>query len=66
LRHAELFGTTDSNPHAITLPDVLASVSHLSLLHYQIDEKTRVTKLPQPSESQKQILKALAVTLPAK
>jgi len=60
------FGTTDSNPHAITLPDALASLSHLSLLQYQVDEKTTVTKRPQPSESQKQILKALAVTLPAK
>src|SRR6266853_379643 len=60
------FGTTDSDPHAITLPDALTSVSHLSLLQYQVDEKTTVTKLPQPSESQRQILKALAVTLPAK
>jgi len=41
-------------------------LSHLSLLQYQVDEKTTVTKLPQPSESQRQILKALAVTLPAK
>jgi transposase len=65
-RLREAFGTTDSNPHAITLPDALASLSHLCLLHYQIDEKTKVTKLPQPSESQRQILKALAVTLPAK
>src|SRR6266851_5407172 len=60
------FGTTDSDPHAITLPDALTSLSHLSLLQYQVDEKTTVTKLPQPSESQRQILKALAVTLPAK
>jgi len=60
------FGTTDSNPHALTLPDALDSLSHLSLLQYQVDEKTTVTKLPHPNESQKQILKALAVTLPAK
>jgi transposase len=58
------FGTTDSNPHAITLPDALTSLSHLTLLQYQVDEKTTVTKLPQPSKTQKQILKALAVTLP--
>ena len=60
------FGTTDSDPHAITLPDALTSLSHLSLLQYRVDGKTTVTKLPQPSESQRQILlKALAVTLPA-
>jgi transposase len=60
------FGTTDSDPHAITLPDALASLSNLCLLHYPIDEKTTVTKLPQPSANQKQILTALGVTLPAK
>ncbi len=60
------FGTADSDPHAITLPHALTSWSHLSLLQYQVDEKTTVTKLPQPSESQRQILKALAVTPPGR
>ena len=60
------FGTTDSDPPAITLPDALASLSSLCLLQYGIDEKTTVTKLPQPSVNQKQILTALGVTLPAK
>ena len=59
------FGTTDSNPHAITLPDALASLSRLCLLQYGIDEQTTVTKLPQPSTNQKQILAALGVTLPS-
>jgi hypothetical protein len=36
------FGTTDSNPHAITLPDALTSLN-ISLLQYQVDEKTTVT-----------------------
>ena len=61
------FGTTGSDPHAIRLPDALASLSNLCLSpSYPIDEKTTVTKLPQPSANQKQILTALGVTLPAK
>jgi hypothetical protein len=60
------FGTTDSDPHAITLPDALASLNSLCLLQYPIDEKTTVTKPPQPRANQKQILTALGVSLPAK
>ena len=37
----------------------------LCLLQYPIDGKTTVTKLPQPSANQKQILTALCVTVPA-
>ena len=59
------FGTTDSNPHAITLPDALRALSSLSLLQYKIDENTTVTKLPQPTANQQQILAALGVSLPA-
>lgn len=58
------FGTTDTDPHALTLPDALAALNSLCLLHYQIDEKTTVTKLPQPSANQKQILEAVGVKLP--
>ena len=60
------FGTTDSNPHAITLPDALASLSRLCLLHYSIDAATRVTRLPRPDDRQKKILTALDLTLPEK
>ena len=59
-----VFDTTDSNPHAITLPDALASLSRLCLLHYPVDTKTTVTRLPKPDARQKQILSALGVTLP--
>ncbi len=58
------FATTGSNPHAVTLPDALAALSRLCLLHYTVDEKTTVTKLPQPDGNQKQILAALGVSLP--
>lgn len=58
------FGTTDTDPHALTLPDALAALSTLCLLQYEVDEKTTVTKLPQPSANQKQILEVLDVKLP--
>jgi transposase len=60
------FGTTDSNPHAITLPDALASLSRLCLLHYPINADTTVTRLPKPDARQKEILTALGVALPEK
>ena len=60
------FGTTDANPHAITPADAMTALSRLCLLHYAIDEKTTVTRLPQPDVRQKEILEALGVHLPAK
>jgi transposase len=63
-RLREKFGTTDSNPHAITLPDALEALGKLCLLHYKIGEETKVTKLPQPTGNQQQILAALGVSLP--
>lgn len=60
------FGTTDANPHAITLPDALAALSRLCLLQYPVDDQTMVTRLPQPDRRQKQILAALGVQLPEK
>jgi plasmid stabilization system protein ParE len=60
------FGTTDSDPHTITLSDALASLSRLCLLHYPIDADTTVTRLPRPDMRQKEILTALGVALPEK
>lgn len=60
------FGTTDANPHAITLPDALASLGRLCLLHYPIDADTTVTRLPKPDVRQNEILTALGVALPEK
>jgi len=65
-RLQEHFGTTDSNPHAITLRDALTSLASLCLMHYKVDGKTTVTKLPQPSANQAKILTALGVTFPAR
>jgi hypothetical protein len=50
-RLREQFGTTDSNPHAITLSDALTSLASLCLMHYKLDEKTTVTKSLQPTTS---------------
>ncbi len=60
------FGTTDKNPHAITIPDALAALSRLCLQSYQVDEKTVVTRLPLPDAHQKEIMAALRVRLPEK
>jgi transposase len=59
------FGTTETRADAITLPDALRALARLCLLHYAVDEKTTVTKLPQPDARQQEILKALGVALPA-
>jgi transposase len=60
------FGTTDADPHAMTLADALAALSRLCLLQYAVDENTTVTRLPQPDGRQREILRALSVTLPNK
>jgi hypothetical protein len=46
-------------------PDALLALTRLCLLHYAVEEKTTVTKLPQPDASQQEILQALGVSLPA-
>jgi transposase len=60
------FGTTDADPHAITLSDAIAALNRLCLLEYQLDEKTTVTRLPKPDARQQEILRALEVHLPTK
>ena len=45
--------------------DALLALTRLCLLHYAVNDKTTVTKLPQPDPRQQEILKALGVSLPA-
>ena len=59
------FGTTDTTPHAIPLPDALAALSRLCLLYHPVDATTTVTTLPRPDARQQAILAALGITLPA-
>jgi hypothetical protein len=65
LRLWAAFGTTAIRADAITLPDALRALTCLCLPHYRVDEKTTVTKLPQPDARQQEILQALGVSLPA-
>lgn len=58
-----VFGTTAHDPHTVTLPDALAALGRLCLLHYTVDEKTTATRLPQPNQRQKEILQALGVSI---
>ena len=58
------FGTTDVDPHALTVNDALAALGRLCLLKYQIDDKTMLTRLPNPDVRQREILAALGVNLP--
>jgi hypothetical protein len=58
------FGTTDVHPHALTVNDALAALGRLCLLKYQIDDKTMLTRLPNPDVRQREILAALGVNLP--
>jgi hypothetical protein len=60
------FGTTGADPHALTVGDALAALSRLCLLEYRIDEKTKLTRLPNPDARQIEILAALGVSRPKK
>ena len=72
-RLAAVFGTTgarvestfDADHYAVTVPDALASLSRLTLLHYKMNEEIVVTKLPKPDAQQERILDALKVSLPS-
>jgi hypothetical protein len=44
----------------------LASLSRLTLLHYKVNDKIAVTKLPKPDAQQQRILDALKVSLPSR
>lgn len=59
-----VYGTTDADPAAVTLPGAMAALGRLCLLHYQVDEKTTITRLPEPDARQLNILNALGVALP--
>ena len=65
-RLAGALGTTDDDPHAVTLRDALGALSRLTLLLYEIDKNTSVARLPKPDKDQQKILAALNVALPEK
>jgi len=79
-RLAAEFGTTDKDPHAVTVTDALAALKRLCLLVYDLDathpsaaknpkakkDKLTVMRLPKPDPHQRRILDALRVPLPVK
>lgn len=63
-RLAAAFGTTQDEPHGVTVPDALAALNRLCLLTYPVDDTHSVTRLPRPDAQQTRILQALQVPLP--
>jgi len=63
-RLATAFGTTQDEPHGVTVPDALAALNRLCLLTYPLDDTHSVTRLPRPDAQQTRILQALQVPLP--
>src|SRR4029453_6299219 len=60
------FGTTQDEPHGVTVSDALAALNRLCLLTYPFDETSSVTRLPRPDAQQTRILQALQVPLPSR
>jgi hypothetical protein len=58
------FGTTQEEPHGITLQDAFAALHRLCLLTYPLDDTHSVTRLPRPDAEQTRMLQALQVSLP--
>ena len=65
-RLAAAFGTTQDEPHGVTVPDALAALNRLCLLTYPLDETSSVTRLPRPDAQQTRILQAWQVPLPSR
>ncbi len=65
-RWAAVFGTTDSDPYAVTLKDALAALGRLCWLLYPVQEGLSFPLLPQPDAHQTRILQALNLHLPSK
>ena len=57
------FGTTDDDPHALTLDDALTALSRITYLYYPINDRT-FARLPRPDATQSAIFSALGITFP--
>jgi transposase len=60
------FGTTDDDPHGLTLGDAFDSLNRLTLDSYPVENQIMIPMLPQPDQHQARILEALQVHLPNK
>jgi transposase len=60
------FGTTDDNPHGLTLEDAFEALNRLTLDLYPVEDDILIPSLPRPDQHQARILEALQVSLPSK
>jgi transposase len=51
-RLAATYGTTQDDPHGVTLQDALDTLHRLCLLTYPLDDTHRITRLPRPDDQQ--------------
>jgi transposase len=65
-RLATVFGTTQDDPHGVTVQDALDALHRLCLLTYSLDDTHSITRLPRPDAQQTRILQALQVSLPGR
>jgi transposase len=65
-RLAAAFGTTNADPHGMTLDDALDSLNRLTLDLYPVEDELLIPRLPRPDQEQTRILEALGVHLPGK
>jgi len=64
-RLAEVYGTTDEDPHALTLEDALATLANWTFVRSEIRDVT-VLRLPKANEKQRGVLEALGLAIPRK
>jgi hypothetical protein len=57
------FGTTDVDPHALTLDDALMALSRITYLYYPVNGQT-IARLPRPDDRQSAIFSALGISFP--
>lgn len=60
------FGTTNDDPHGLTLGDAFDSLNRLTLDSYPVEDQIMIPMLPRPDPHQTRILEALKVHLPSK
>jgi len=63
-RLTAVYGTTQTDPHTVTLEEVLSALNRLCLQIILVDETHSVTTIPSPDERQQKILQALEIHWP--
>lgn len=60
-----VFGTTDTDPKALTLEDALLALSRITYLYYQVNDR-RFARLPRLDDLQLAIFRVLGIPFPRK